>query len=76
MMASDLRPPAIFKIPGMRIENVMLDVLHAVDLGLACHVLANIFIEVMQHGQWGNNQQNRSQGLQKEINGWYSEVGG
>jgi hypothetical protein len=38
--------PALFKIIALRNEGVMIDVLHAVDQGVACHVVANIFIEV------------------------------
>jgi hypothetical protein len=38
--------PALFKIRALRLEGVMIDILHALDQGVSCHVVANIFIEV------------------------------
>ena len=36
----------IFKIYTLRLEGVMIDILHAVDQGVAIHVIANVFMEV------------------------------
>jgi hypothetical protein len=36
----------LFKIKVLRLEGTMIDILHAVDQGVACHVAANVFIEV------------------------------
>ena len=38
---------AEFKIITLRLEGVMIDILHALDLGVASHVCANIFVEVL-----------------------------
>jgi hypothetical protein len=61
----------LFLIPGLRLEGVMVDVLHTVDLGLAAHIIANIFVEVMRLGHWGKTQEDTAKGLQADIHEWY-----
>ena len=55
---------------GFKLEFVMIDVLHTVDLGVASHVLGNIFWEVMQLGVWGSNQADQVKGLSLDIDAW------
>ena len=45
----------------------MCDVLHAVDQGVACHVVANVFIEIMGLRHWGGNQELQLKGLQVNV---------
>ena len=45
----------------------MCDVLHAVDQGVACHVVANVFIEIMGLRHWGGNQELQLKGLQVDV---------
>ena len=39
----------VFKILALRSEGVMIDVLHALDQGVTCHVVANVFLEVVTY---------------------------
>lgn len=65
--------PDIFKVRGLRLEGVMIDVLHAVDQGLASHVIANIFVEIMALGHWGSTHKSRASGLQGALKSWYTQ---
>ncbi len=65
------RASGLFAIVGLRLEGVMIDILHTVDLGLASHILANIFVEIMALWHWGSNQQARASGLHGDIQEWY-----
>ena len=37
----------VLSIPGVRAETVALDAMHAVDLGVACHAVGNLFFELI-----------------------------
>ena len=39
--------PILFAILGFRLELIMVDVLHCVDLGVACHILGNGFLNAL-----------------------------
>ena len=41
--AGRLNLPTVFEAIGLRVECVMIDVLHTVDQGVASHVIANMF---------------------------------
>ena len=45
----------------------MIDTLHAMDQGLASHVIANVFVEIMALGHWGSNQKAQAAGLQEDM---------
>jgi hypothetical protein len=64
-------PILLGKINTMRIEGIMVDVLHALDLGMTCHVIANVFVECMASGIWGGNQQVQAEGLRTDLHAWY-----
>eukprot|EP00959_Pyramimonas_sp_CCMP1952_P456385 9473085-Pyramimonas_sp.AAC.1 len=49
----------------------MVDVLHSLDLGVACHLIANVFVEILQLGQWGASRESQMKGLQADIAHWY-----
>ena len=55
---------AIFNVYTMRLEFVMADVLHAVDQGVAVHIIGNVFTEIMALKHWGSNQEDQVKGLQ------------
>jgi len=61
--------PELFNIVGLRLEMIMADVLHAIDLGVAAHVLGNVFFELLPN--FGNNQQVQIKGLHTAILTWY-----
>ena len=61
--------PNLFKIRSLCFEGVTIDVLHAVDQGLASHVVANALVELSQ--PWGPNQAARAAALDRNIQDWY-----
>jgi len=61
--------PALFSIIGLRVEAVMVDVLHAVDQGVAAHIIADIFFDVLP--KFGGNQQSQLQTLNRRIKNFY-----
>ena len=42
---------------GLRIECIMIDVLHTVDLGIAAHIIGNIFWDCVVLKVWGGSTQ-------------------
>lgn len=67
LAAKGLPLPGPFKISSLYLEGIMCDVLHAVDQGVACHVVANVFIEIMGLRHWGGNQELQLKGLQVNV---------
>lgn len=61
--------PCLFLIKALRHEGVMVDVLHAVDQGVASHVTANVFFELM--AAWGPNFDEQVKELQRRLKVWY-----
>ena len=64
LVAQGKELPRLFRIKSLKLEGVMIDVLHAVDQGVASRVIANVFVEVMQLRHWGTNQKTQVAGLQ------------
>ena len=62
--------PSLFKVKSLIHEGGTIDVLHAVDQGMASHVIANTFVEIMQ--SWGPNQAARTAALEARIKHWYN----
>ena len=60
--------PDVFKIKGMRLEGIMIDTLHAVDQGLASHVIANVFVEIMALGHWALTKRPKLRAFKKRCN--------
>ena len=60
--------PGPFKIESLFHEGVLADVLHAVDQGLAAHLIANVFVEVMSLQHWGTTQAEQVKGLEVSCN--------
>ena len=56
--------PDPFLIETLLLEGIMVDVLHAVDQGVSCRLIASIFVEIMALGHWGGNQAAQVAGLQ------------
>jgi hypothetical protein len=63
--------PAVFQIKTLRLEGVMGDVLHALDQGVATHVVGNVMVWVMRKGHWGGNQALQAAGLEEHLKTWY-----
>lgn len=66
-------PCALFKATGFRLEAIMVDVLHTVDLGITAHIAANIFWELVEEGVWGRTQKESVAQLMVELKTWYSK---
>ena len=60
----------IFEIVGFRLDMIVQDVLHAIDLGFSAHIVANVFWELLP--QFGRNQSERVKALQQLIKAFYS----
>ena len=70
-LASEGSPiPTLFRIRALRLEGVIIDILHCVDQGVASHLIANVFVEIMALGHWGPNQDVRVKGLEKDMHTW------
>ena len=67
-------PVLLAKVQGMRLESVMVDVLHCVDLGIAAHIIGNIFWLCQEMGAWaGTTQDERVAGLEAELSQHYKD---
>ena len=66
------RPFVLFAyVVGLRLECTMMDVLHTVDQGVATHIIANVFWELIcAHTQAANTE-----ALQQEMKAWYVASG-
>ena len=71
LVQNSMELPELFSVVGLRIETIMVDVLHAVDLGVASHILGNIFVEVLP--SLGRNQAAQLKELNRRIKAWYRQ---
>ena len=71
--ANGTAPPTLLSLAtGLRLEHIMIDVLHIVDQGVASHVIGNVLFEVMRLGQWGRRLADQTAGVSADLNTWYS----
>jgi hypothetical protein len=61
--------PNIFSIRGLRLECILVDVLHAVDLGVASLVVGNVLNEVLP--RLGSNREKQMATLNARLASWY-----
>ena len=55
----------------------MIDVLHAVDQGVASHCIGNIFVHCIRKGVWGGSTfDSNAAALAEEINVWAQKTVG
>jgi hypothetical protein len=73
LAARDEVPSLVWGIKGLRLEGVMLDVLHTIDQGVATHLVANIFVELCAAGHFGPNQAAQAVALHAAIHVWYKD---
>jgi hypothetical protein len=62
--------PALFKVHTMRLEGVMIDVLHAIDQGLAIHIAGNVLFEIAETLA-GTTRSARTKALDHILKAWY-----
>ena len=65
-------PLLLQKVLGLRLECFRIDVLHAVDLGVAAHIVGNILWESVVDHKWGGAHPRRTPGATR---GRLQEVG-
>ena len=75
LRALGVEPPNVFKIRTLRLEGVMIDVLHCLDQGVSAHLIANVFVEVMALRHWGTNPAAQVAGLEANMRKWQKEQG-
>ena len=65
--------PLLFRlVVGLTLACVCVDMLHTIDLGVASHVIANVFQECIRRNVWGGGTVERNtERLQEEIREWY-----
>ena len=61
---------------GLRLEAIMVDILHTVDQGVASHIVANIFWEVIVARKFGPTIDAGTEGLFKDLKSWYASQKG
>ena len=66
--------PPLFDVVGLRLDAMMIDILHCVDLGVAAHIAANILLELVQKRAWGGSTQDVAiAALMVALKAWYSK---
>ena len=63
--------PVLFSVRGLRLEGVMIDVLHALDQGCTSHLIGNVWFEIM--AKWGGSLENQVAALQADIKKWHKD---
>ncbi len=66
--------PRIFQIIGFRQEGVVIDVMHCVDLGVALHVIGNVFFEIVSSKKLGRTQADSVKELWRDLQAWYKKM--
>ena len=75
LAADGLPLPSLFQhVIGLRLENIMIYIIHALDLGFAAHLVGNVFQLCLAKKVWspGNREDNLA-GLNKELDQWYKD---
>ena len=75
LAASGKQLPILLRnIHGLRLECIMIDVLHTVDLGFTAHVVGNVFNECLINRVFGGrNIRDNLARLNRELAEWYSK---
>ena len=75
-VAEGTRRPSVLldKVIGLRIENVMVDVLHCVDQGIASNILASALWELVQAKVWARTQVESVSVLDDLLEAWYKRT--
>ena len=64
-------PVLLRSIVGFRLECILIDILHTVDLGVAAHIIANIFVELINQRAFSDGNQDKNViELEKKMISW------
>jgi len=66
--------PGIFAIKSLKLQGVMADAMHTIDLGVAAHLCGNIMFEVMEAAGWGATQSARATVLADKLKSYYART--
>ena len=61
--------PAVFAMLSLRHEGIMIDVMHACDLGMCSHIVANVIVECLDHFDGGTIDE-RTAACEEYLNEW------
>ena len=66
-------PVLLGEIIGMRLEHIMIDVLHCVDLGIAAHIIGNVLwiFFILRACLGGRTYADRVEALREHLKAWY-----
>ena len=69
-------PVLLREVKGLRLENIMIDVMHTVDLGITSHILGNVFfvLVIVRGVLGGRTYAERASLLGAHIKQWYSRT--
>ena len=69
-------PTLLAHCRGLRLENIMIDVLHAIDLGLASHVIGNVLFifGIIRACCGGRTYADRANNLANDLKSWYKRT--
>ena len=73
--AGELLCPWFAYTVGLRIECLLVDVLHAVDLGVMAHLVGNILYEIISLREYGSTIAESCANLQKLMKKFYKDNG-
>ena len=74
LAAEHKQVPAVFAIRTLRLEGVIADAMHTIDLGVAAHLCGNVMHEVMETAGWGPTQADRAKVLSQELQAYYKRT--
>jgi hypothetical protein len=69
-----IKPSTLFSCPALDIQDIVLDWLHIVDLGVAQDLLGSFFKELVLEGLAGNNKEKRLALLWTAIRDYYRKA--
>ena len=69
-------PTLLTAVTGLRLECIMIDVLHAVDLGITSHIIGNVFwlIAIRRNAFGCKNNEDRIKKLNEHMVAWYKRA--
>ena len=74
MASKGLKLSGIFAIRGFRLEGVVIDAMHCVDLGCAMHIIGNILHEMVKMRSLGRNMGIAMQTLWEMLRVYYTTL--
>ena len=70
--ADGVQPSTLFNCPGTELQHLIVDSMHAADLGSFCDAVGSIFYLEITNPGWHNNQAEGLKDLNAKLNRFYS----